>query len=447
MSSRVKERVERGVFVVSLLVLVFILGYATRFFGWFPDRFLERAWLQADTAMARAAALPVNGVSPRVYDRQGARTLDPGDRPTRPTLVTSIWKASGWKPGVRLIDADGRVLHAWHLDPEKIFRSGSFDPRAWNDPDLQGAVLLPGGDVVVNVEYVGVVRLDACSHVLWSLEDRGHHSITRARGGGFWIPAVAKKDTPRTPAHPDGLPGLSGAISEDLLTRVSDDGRVLERINVLDVLYANGLQRLIAKHGEEHENDITHLNDIEPLPDSLAGGYPMFEAGDLLVSLHNLDLVMVIDPDTHRVKWHATQPFIHQHDPDWMGDGWIGVFDNEEDGTARGTLLGGSRIVAIRPRTGTLRTLFPTPESDPFYTSYRGKWQRLPDGDLLLTETRAGRIVQVAPDGHSVWEWVAPRIDDEHVPEVTEGTRYDVSPDTVASWPCSPAQPAVPEPS
>ena len=137
------------------------------------------------------------------------------------------------------------------------------------------------------------------------------------------------------------------------------------------------------------------------------------------------------------MKWHASAPFILQHDPDFLGDGWIGVFDNNRDFTPRGTMLGGSRIVALQPHTDSMEVLFPTSRSEPFYTGVMGKWQLLENGNLLLTEATAGRIVEVAPTGSTVWEWIAPPYDDAMVPHVSEGTRYDVTTEGVASWTCS----------
>lgn len=78
-----------------------------------------------------------------------------------------------------------------------------------------------------------------------------------------------------------------------------------------------------------------------------------------------------------------------------------------------------------------------TPRSEPFYTEFQGKWQLLDNGNLLLTESQAGRVVEVAPDGRSVWEWIAEPYDEDPVPEITEGTRVPWSAERVADWPCS----------
>ena len=124
----------------------------------------------------------------------------------------------------------------------------------------------------------------------------------------------------------------------------------------------------------------------------MADEHPLFESGDLVVSVKRLHLVFVFDPDAMEVKWHTSDPFITQHDPDFIGDGWIAVFDNQDDGTGRGSVLGGNRIVAVQPRTDSTKVLFPTEHSEPFYTGSQGRWELLDHGNTRLTETESGRI-------------------------------------------------------
>lgn len=440
---RLPENLDRAFFLLSLVMLAYLYGYATQRFDLFPNAFLERAVRQALVAgHSTLASERPEYTAQRVYDREGARVERPGEMQPGLTLVSSVWQdTSGWNPGLRLIDRNGSTVHHWRVAPSEAFAGSVAHPLAWNDPDIQGSHLFPDGDMLLNVEYVGTVRLDACGEVKWTLREGNHHSVERADDGTFWIPGIDDQGPPVNSGRPDGLPGLTGPVFRDRLLRVSGDGDVLQDIDVLALLYENGLDRHIHKAGKLGAKDITHLNDIQPLPASMADEYPLFEAGDLAISLKGLDMVLVLDPDTRRVKWHVSHPFIAQHDPDFLGDGWIGVFDNNSDGTARGTVLGGSRIVMVQPHTDSVRVRFPTSRSDPLYTTYRGKWQQLENGNMLITEAIAGRVVEVAADGRTVWEWIAGPYGEAFVPEVSNGSRTDLTTEHVASWPCGDERP------
>lgn len=433
-----RSSLEKAAFVVSLVLLAFAYGWVSRTEGWFPDEHLRRAWQQGEREVERRTTKP-DFAGRRVYRGGGIKTTEPGATQPGLTLVVSTFEAFGWKPGIVLFDDSGRVVHQWHVDPTDVFSESDYRRGSdLDEQDLHGVELLPDGDVIANVEYAGTVRIDACSRVEWKLTGGGHHSVERGPDGTLWIPGVTAARPPRSEAYPDGFPGIRHRVHHDVLLRIDPETpQVVQVIDVLDVLYDNGLQRYIPKNRQHRTRDITHTNDIEPLPPDLAPEYPMFEAGDLLVSIRNLDLVLVLDPETREVKWHASEHWNMQHDPDWIGDGWIGVFDNNRDYTRRGRLAGGSRIVAVQPHTDSVRVLFPTPESEPFYTDARGAWQLLDNGNLLLTESGPGRVVEVAPDGRTLWEWIAAPYDDSLVPSVGRGERVDLSVEDVADWPCS----------
>lgn len=443
---------DKVAFVLSVAVFAFLYGIATQAFGWPPSAFLQRAWNQAEAA-ASAGWLPgrdanrLYGREPRVYRQPpGTRIEDPGAIQPGLTLIATSWKEFGWDKGLKLIDQEGKVVHRWRIPGDEVFPDPP-DEYVKTDPakaSVHGVYLFPGGDVLVNIEYVGTARIDACGEVLWRLPSASHHSIARAENGTFWVSAGTYTAPQVTTRPSGGFPGTAPTYWDRIL-HVSEHGEILDEIRILDVLYRNDLQRHIPKGSSypprqigKYSDDLTHLNDVEPLPSSIASTYPGLEAGDLLVSLNHLDLIFVLDPQSKRVKWHASEPFIQQHDPDFLGDGWIGVFDNNRDGTDRGEMLGGSRIVALQPHTDSMKVLFPTQKSEQFYTEVYGKWQRLENGNLLLTEGVAGRVAEVAPDGRTVWEWVAEPYKEESVPEVSEGIRYDLTEQQVAAWPCSP---------
>lgn len=437
--------VEKAAFVASVAVLALLYGFVARSVGWFPTHLIERALEQAHAIFPSTEP---DYLAPKVYDRTGARIADSAMIQPGFTLISSVWKDSAdgsWKPGLRLISSDGRTHHQWLLDAARLFPdSARRRVVPLHDVDIDGSYLFPNGDVLINVDYTGTARLDACGRVLWRVLEGDHHSIARADDGSFWIPGVSRLAPSKSAEHPKGFPGLRDSVFHDWILHVSEDGKVLSKTDVLDLIYDNHLERYIARSSNEDETyhlhgraDVTHLNDIEPLSVASAAYYPLFRPGDLLISLRYLSLVFVVDPGSGKVKWHSSDPFIHQHDADFMGDGWIGVFDNNQDGTSQGEMLGGSRIVAVQPQTDSMRALFPTSRSDPLYTRLRGRWQLLDNGNLLITEALAGRVVEVAPDGHTVWDWVVKPYDARTIPTVSEGTRYELTPKDVASWPCS----------
>jgi archaeosine-15-forming tRNA-guanine transglycosylase len=57
----------------------------------------------------------------------------------------------------------------------------------------------------------------------------------------------------------------------------------------------------------------------------------------------------------------------------------------------------------------------------------RGDQQRLTNGNTLITESEGGRILEIAPDGEIVWEFINPVRNDDGtlVSIVCFGTRID----------------------
>lgn len=435
----------KAFFVLSVAFIAFLLGFATRWHRWYPNEVLEEASDQVTTLRKYWSEKPTP-LAGRVYDRPGARTVDSSRIQPGLTAITSSWQTDGtWSAGVKLVDHTGETVHHWPIDKEALFPD-SLDLR-WSYPEvraLHGSFVFPNGDLLVNLSRVGTVRLDACGRVQWRSTEGNHHSIARAQDGSFWIPGTSRRPRQASATYPNGYPGLDEPVWIEELLHVGADGELLQKINVLDVLYANGLERYTVKTNQPEAEtdgpgteDLMHLNDVEPLTPEMADEYPLFDAGDLLVSLREPHLVFVFDPDTKEAKWHASAPFIQQHDPDFMGNGWIGVFDNNEDFTERGTMLGGSRIVALQPHTDSMEIRFPTASSDPFYTDVRGKWQGLQNGNMLLTEAQAGRVAEVDPQGRTVWEWVQPSYNGSLVPVVTKAVRLDLTHEAVSSWSCT----------
>lgn len=420
------DRIMAPVAALALLFLVFLSGLAASYFQLWPYRRFVDTWKAFQEVIGEPDRL-----MPAVHDFAGVRIHDRAAMAPGLTFITSYFPETDWNAGARLIDADGNIQHSWKLDAEAI-----FGPRL-GLPYIHGSYLFPNGDILANIEFTGLARISACGALVWKIDHPvTHHSISPSDDGTFWVSANRELSSSKG-REEKLLRALRFPVAEDLLLHVSADGKILQTISTIEVIDRNGLEDVVLRIKQHPRGDLFHLNDVDVLTAAMADDYPLFEAGDIAVSLRDLHLLMVLDPATLRVKWHTFSDTLLQHDVDFFGNGWVGAFDNRFDATDRGTILGGSRVVAIRPDTGERRILFPTEKSPPFHTKWSGKWQKLANGNLLLTEARSGRALEVGSDGAPVWEWVIERFDASRIPEVMEATRYPIDPASVAKWDCS----------
>jgi hypothetical protein len=353
--------------------------------------------------------------------------------------VTFIAGFVGESQGMDLVDLDGRQLHEWRVSFNEIWPDASHldeQPHDW-DTTIHGALLYPNGDVAFNFSHYGMVKVDRCSDVIWKLPHPTHHSIYQDGDGNLWAPGREMILEPS-----ERLPKIPAPHWEDLVVKIADTGEILHKFSILDVIYRSDQEGFLFPnergstiHEQSDPNDnITHMNDVEIFEISNAGDGRSFDDGDIMVSLRNLNLILVIDPDRETIKWSRTGPYLRQHDPDFLPDGRILVFDNRMD-NANGAAFGGSRILAMDPATQDVSVRYEGNGDDLFYTDIMGKHQRLPNGNVLITESQAGRAFEVAESGEIVWEYVN-RWDEDEVAWISEATRYPEEYAAFAEEPC-----------
>ena len=426
-------------FVNGLVVLFFLWGFSWGFISGAYESF-PHDW--ADGIVRSLRHLLVER-DHRLYEarfeRSGARLEAPSKRAPGVTLVTSAWGDEGrLRPEIRLLDTGGEVLHRWRVRPSAIWPKSPHDDWARGTKNVptnyvHGTHLLEDGDVLFNIEYLGLVRMDACGDVEWKLPYRTHHAVSRGFEGDYWVLGQTWIESSETPP----IEALDTPVAEDTVLRVSPEGEILREISVIEVLKEAGLQELLVKY-HRLRDDLLHTNDVEVLSPRLADAFESMEAGDVMISMRTIDTVLVFEPDSRDVVFHAHAPLLGQHDPDFLPSGRISIFDNRRclahhSCDEWGENYGGSEIVSTDPdQPGDWKVLYEGTRDRPFYTRHGGKHQHLSNGNLLVTESGAGRVFEVDDDGELVWEWIHEPWRDGRVPEVLEGTRYpELSPEDV----------------
>jgi hypothetical protein len=319
-----------------------------------------------------------------------------------------------------LLSPSHEVMRIWILD--EIHLEG-FTPKVKGRKIVHSVAVVDDGSLIVGGFSGSLQRFDRCGRRLWAVGGKYHHRVTLDEA----------QTSAWTPSSHWGLAQIDVA-----------DGEVLDLITIEDIIRANPeidileLRRVHTNEDGKNARDTDgdwlkdpiHLNDIDPLPPSMAGTFPGFKGGDLLVSVRSLNLVFVLDPTTRKVLWWRMGDYQRQHDPDWLPEGEISIYNNR---TSRDF----SEILVIDPTTLSKRVVYDGRRSD-FYSRVRGSHQSLPSGHIVITSPQQGRAFEVDGDGNTVLDFVntKPGTDDRNY-IISDLIRYPEQAIAAATAPCN----------
>lgn len=378
-------------------------GYTAATKKWFPYHHVDEASAALDRVQ-ETLGWKLPWYYKKVGNLPAAKTIQPGKVQSGLTLVTAMGKNNF--PEANVIDAAGKVYQHWDLNffnlvPDTSYLPPHSRPKSLPGPNIHGVQVQENGDLVFNFDWGGLLRLDACGKTLWHLKQRTHHSLYRDEDGNFWVPEVhrAQNYDPR-------LNGYIGGRNEYMIEKVSPQGKVLKQWRVYDILLNNGLESFLYITSRDSEEphmsgDTLHMNDLEVFPRSMTPG--IFRPGDLMISLRNINMVLVFDPATGKARHVFAGPFIRQHDPDFVDGNSITVLDNYAQ--TKDTPQQRSRILQVYADGRPSRILFEGTKKHPFFTDIMGKQELLANGNRLLTEATGGRALEIDAAGRPVWEY------------------------------------------
>lgn len=435
MFQTIKKNLPFLISVVSGLVLVFLTGVLFGHLKLPPQPTIQRIAKAYKDLKQHGESYyldkPTRHLATLRFQQTGVVLSDTKNMQPGVTFITGLF---GNKLGARLLAHDGSIIHEWPVD---FFQLDTSVMRYKFDALLHGAALYPNGDFVANFDGQGMVRISACGDIIWRNKERTHHSIFIDDAGDIWAPKFKKE-------RYNDKTVLSGSFVFDQVGRFDPKtGKLLTEIDLVASMVRAGAQGLV-RINRVRAGDMFHLNDVEILSATMAEQFPLFTAGDIMLSSRNYNQIWILDGHTHDLKWWMTGPMIGQHDPDFQADGSITVFDNQTSvggSPANHYLgnLGGSRILRIDPTTRRYTTVFSSNQYTNFYTAYRGKHEVLDNGNLLLIETNAGRVLEVLPNGKPVWSYIN-AWDEDEVGWVMGAYRYPESYSSIADIDCKPKQ-------
>jgi hypothetical protein len=411
-----RDRVAKILFVLAVLALVWLYGVAAQLFQLFPQPQLMYLY-----SLSRQAVLQImeeNGLRhPWWYQEIASpdwqvKIPQPDEVSPGYVLVSGIKEDNELM--VKIIDNQGKAVHEWDVDwfklwPEPKHLPANVIPKRKPGSHIHGIVFLPNGDLVFNFERLGLIRLGYCGEVRWRLPRSTHHSVQADSNGNFWVPG---RNYLVKPNRLDKFRNFTDGYIPVLL-EVSPEGEIKSEIPVYDLLIDNGLNGLLYlstknNWGTRVSGDLLHLNDIEPFPGDMEGG--VFQPGDLMISLRNINAIIVFNTQTRKIKYLSIGQVLRQHDPDFVDGNTISVFDNNNLSAATSERSRveddlSSRIVMLDARSGERTIYYEGTKAEPFFTSIMGEHQWLDNGNLLVTESRSGRAFELNPERQIVWEY------------------------------------------
>ncbi len=190
-------------------------------------------------------------------------------------------------------------------------------------------------------------------------------------------------------------------VLEDFVAVLDADGNLLREVSILEAFENSRFRTSPLARGYVPRGDLYHTNAIEVLDGRFADRIPAFRKGNVLISLRTESIIAVLDMDAGEIVWVASDLWLAQHDPKFIDNGNILVFDNKG-------AKGESRVVEFDPVTRELVWEYAGDRSNSFFTQMCGASHRLRNGNTLMTESDFGRAFEVTSGGEIVWEFVNP---------------------------------------
>jgi hypothetical protein len=403
--------------ILGMLFLSYVLGAAVIFFGLPTSDYLHNAFVGARAWNERRK------VSAQTKDqRLLPATIGQIDKPEKTfdgfTLYLSATMAAS-KTQAALIDMRGNVVHKWATSFSKVWATAPHLEKKVSDSLVCffSCRLYPNGDLLVVFHGLelfpdgyGIARLDKDSNVIWRYSAKIHHDVDVGEDGTIY---ALKHEV--VPTMPKGLESISTPCVFDYLVMLSPKGKELTEPISIPLAFRNSQYApLLSSHRKPQAKDVFlnspglpfvdqprtgdyfHTNAVQVLTRGLATKFPHFKAGQVLISVRELDTIAVLDTQKGSVVWAARGPWRAQHDAQFLDNGHLLIYDN------RGSLEG-ARVLEYDPQTQAFPWSYSAEDGVVLNNPTRGMCQRLPNGNTLIVDSLGDKILEVTADKEVVW--------------------------------------------
>jgi len=370
---------QRSSYLFSLLVILYILVYI----------FIYK---QIDTPYSIFNTSPILD-NKKVFD--GYTLISPYNR--------LLNQNPQWQGKIYLLDLLGKPVHTWKTQHQALY-----------------SVLKTNGNLLVVMELpeyketappggrTGIIQeLDWNSNVVWEYKNEMmHHDLVILPNGNVAVTLWEKTPADIAERISGGAEGtqLDGTVWSDLLVEINKNKEIVWEWHSYQHLdpKTDILGSLMPKFAW------TYTNGISYVPHSPIDGEEAY-----LISMRSLNEVMFVRKRDGNIIWRSPKGMLNtQHDPTYLQNSNILVFDNGLTRAPDPYPVYGSRVVEIDPKVNRIVWQFDggsgAVDKARFFAPIVGGSQRLPNGNTLITDGVRGHLFEVTKEGKVVWDLVNP---------------------------------------
>ena len=271
-----------------------------------------------------------------------------------------------------------------------------------------------GNSIIYNNEFISLISSN--SKEIWKLKKIVHHwgSVI---GDKLYIPGRKFVNYPEdldtnSKKNNIGKCKVENAMADTILVINVKDGTIINEIDLLPIISSHPIlskkigysKKIFSKLKTDREDgyfgslflgpsycdDLTHLNDIKILNEENLKYFNNGKVGDLLLSVHTMDTIVLIDHESLKIKWYLRENFKRQHSPSITKNGMILVFDNK-GGSKK---FGKTRIVSYDLNNESFHSTFNGNSNFFFESLIRGRIQIFND-EIYVTSSQQGEVFKL----------------------------------------------------
>lgn len=392
------------------------------------------------TAIALQSLPYLTGVRPK-HSAAGVMRYDP-----KAVYQGYNLYCSGHAPEAILMDMEGKTLHQYKLDravvwPEFAKLDAATERREreeWVERNFRKLHLFEDGDLLAIYDDTGIVRIDACSNVVWARRYNSHHDLDIDEEGNLYVLGkdFDKLGRPREEieGHPLRERFIDGErVLDEFIDVMTLSGELTERISLIDCFEnsSTAIQKILTRTVQTMRAPVKpakrpnplHTNSLRVLTGDYAHRSSAFAKGNILLSFRTPSLIAIINPKSRRIVWMHRGPFRVQHDARFTAKGTIMLFNNFLRPEH-------SQVLEFDPLSKKVVWEYSAKNGDAFFSQFQGASRRLPNGNTLIVESCQGRAFEVTADKRIVWDYLSPHTvgsDEQIVAVVPEVLRIPLS--------------------